>query len=160
VDELEFTRDGLIATVSPTHDGPKLVGSAKRTGRLPRGTRATASSQRNPHTGATAVVDDNYATLWAAGTNTAGAWLQLDFGAERKFEQQELRFEYPWKRYRFSLETSAEGRDWSKLADFTEPPALGSPVLISAPGKARFLRLVFPPHADAAEPALFEWGVR
>jgi hypothetical protein len=105
-------------------------------------------------------VDDNYATLWAAGTNAAGAWLQLDFGAERKFQQQELRFEYPWKRYHFSLEISSDGQVWSKLADFTEQPVMGSPVLISAQGKARFLQLVFLPHADAAESALLEWGVR
>lgn len=156
VDELKFTRDGLIAKVTPTHSGPKLAQRDRAT----RGFKATASSVRQPHKDAARVLDDNYATLWAAGTNASGAWLQLDLGTARRFERQELRFEYPWKRYRFTVESSADGKEWSKLADFIETPASGSPVIISARGKARYLRLVFPPHPDAAEPALYEWGVR
>lgn len=163
VDELQFTGDGLIARVIPTHAGPALVqGRAAGPGNLAAAgaVRATASGQRHPHTGPECVLDDNYATLWAAATNASGAWLQLDLGTVRRFSRQELRFEYAWKPYRFVLETSTDGRDWQPLADYTATPANGSPIVILRKAKARYLRLAFPPSAEAAEPALFEWDVR
>lgn len=156
VDELQFMRDGSIAKVQPTHSGPNFV----QRERVSRGFKAAASSERSSNTGAGHVLDGNYATLWAAGTNAGGAWLQLDLGKARRFERQELRFEYPWQRYRFTAEASVDGTHWSKLADYIAMPATGSPVVIAAKGKARYLRLVFPVQPDAAEPALFEWSVR
>jgi beta-xylosidase len=156
VDEMTFTRDGGIAPVQPTHGGPALVQRAWTT----RGFKAAASHARSATTSAGQVLDDNYATLWAAGIHPEGAWLQLDLGEVRRFERQELRFEYPWKRYRFTVESSNDGQQWSRLADYTVTTVSGSPVIIAATGRARYLRLVFPAYPDAPEPALFEWNVR
>ena len=164
VDELHFTSDGLIARVTPTHAGAALVRGrangqvnlADATG----GVRATASSQRNDYSRPEMVLDDNYATLWAASPEATNAWLQLDFGKEQSFKRQILRFEYAWKAYRLTLETSSDARQWNRLADFTKVPAQGSPFVITAAGRARYLRLGFPDNSPAATAALFEWTVQ
>lgn len=70
-DELTFTPAGLIAKVLPTHGGNKLVLREHAT----PGIKAAAASERSSATGAGHVLDDNYATLWAAGPNTSGVWL-------------------------------------------------------------------------------------
>lgn len=160
VDALRFTGDGWMETVRPTHDGPALVRhrGAARTNLAARA-RATASSQAGALFGAERVLDGNYASRWAAAPDAAGAWLQLDLGARREFAQQELRFEYAWKPYRFTFDISEDGQNWRTVADYTETSAVGSPVLISAPGVARYLRLVFPSNVPGQSISVFEWAV-
>ena len=163
VDELHFTADGLIDKVLPTHEGAPLV-QGRLAGRTnladpANGTKVTASSQRNPYTSPELVLDDNYATLWAAAPGATNAWLQLDFGHDQTFARQSLRFEYAWKAYAFTLESSADATHWTTLADYTQKPAQGSPIVIDAAGQARYLRLVFPHNTPETEAALFEWMV-
>ena len=160
VDELHFTADGLISKVVPTHAGAKLV-SARRSGKtnLADGAKPTASSLRNPETRPEMVLDDNFATLWAAAGDDTNAWLQLDLGAVKNFSRQQLRFEYAWKPCRLALEISDDAARWTRLADYTTTPAQGSPFLIEAAGQARYLRLVFPENHQGTNAALFEWVV-
>jgi beta-xylosidase len=160
VDELTFMGDDLIAKVHPTQEGPPIMQRSRRGDGFRTEARATASSQRTPHTKADGVLDGNHATLWAADTNRGPAWLELDLGASRHFTQQELRFEYPWKHYRFRLEGSTDRQQWIPLADYSEDRIMGSPVILRVQARARFLRLTFPSYPDAAAPALFEWSVR
>lgn len=161
VDELKFTTEGLIERVHPTHAGPGFVRDrlAGRTNLAARAT-ATASSIHSASTPPTAVVDDNYATRWTAADTDAQPWLQLDLGEVQAITRQELRFEYAWKTYAFRLESSRDGRTWVALADQTQAPASGSPVVIEAPARARYLRLAFATAPGAARPALWEWVVR
>ena len=160
VDELHFTADGLISKVVPTHAGAKLV-SGRRSGKtnLADGAKATASSQRNPETRPEMVLDDNFATLWAAAGDATNAWLKLDLGTVKNFSRQHLRFEYAWKPYRLALESSDDAAHWTRLADCTTTPAQGSPFVIEAVGRARYLRLVFPENHQGTNAALFEWVV-
>ena len=157
VDEMKFNEAGLIEKIIPTHEGPSFV--QKRT-ESTDGVKMTASSQRNSHTGADRVIDDNHATLWAAAPGTKEAWIQMDLGKEQGISHQEIRFEYAWKNHPFRVETSADGQQWKLLADHVAKPASGSPVIIDAPAKARFLRMVFPAIQKASEPGLFEWIVK
>jgi beta-xylosidase len=162
VDPLVFTSDGQIEKVKPSHEGvPIAQGRAVGRTNLADGSKATASasSEANDHTRADFVLDDNYATRWAAAKDAHGGWLQLDLGAVKAFHRQELRFEYAWKPYRFSVEQSVDGSVWSPLADTNKKPARGSPVVIDRPGNARYLRLVFPESAQGADLSLFEWAV-
>ncbi|HEX8234968.1 MAG TPA: discoidin domain-containing protein [Abditibacteriaceae bacterium] len=159
LDTMQFTADGLIEKVTPTHQGPPLVQGRDAKRNLAENAGATASSQANEHTGAQRVLDDNYATRWAAAKNADGAWLQLDLGTLTSFQQQELRFEYAWKPYCFVVEISDDGRQWQTLADFRDSPVTGSPVLIKHEGKARFLRLVFSETDQSFNASLFEWAV-
>ncbi|HWL17450.1 MAG TPA: family 43 glycosylhydrolase [Opitutus sp.] len=162
VDELRFTADGYIDNVTPTHAGPAFV-RGRLAGRenLAASAVATASSVRSAVTSPAACLDDNYATLWAAAEADARPWLQLDLGEPRAVARQELRFEYAWKPYAFVVESSLDGRTWTPLADYTESPASGSPVVLERAVRARYLRLAFARGTDdAARPALFEWVVQ
>ena len=105
------------------------------------------------------VLDNNYATRWAASKSARGAWLQLDLGAPRAFTRQELRLEYGWKPYRFTFEISEDGNQWRTLMDFTDKPALGSPILLEATATARYLRLTFPSDIAGRDISIFEWTV-
>ena len=155
VDTLRFTSDGWIENVVPTHDGPPLV---SRRG-VDITAVASASSQASDTTGPHRVLENNYATRWAAASDCQGAWLQLDFGISRSFTRQELRFEYAWKPYRFTLERSDDGQEWQILADYRDKPATGSPISVTNPGSARYLRLVFPEDMNGSALSLFEWAV-
>ncbi|HEX9785981.1 MAG TPA: family 43 glycosylhydrolase [Opitutaceae bacterium] len=158
VDELRFTADGLIEKVKPTHDGPELVRD-RLAGRnnLAATAAVTASSFGSDFTRPKCVLDDNYATLWAAADDDAQAWLQLDLGEAQAITRLELICEYARKSYAFALETSMDGRQWSRAADHTRSPASGSPVVVEQTVRARHLRLVFSSAPQSARPALFEW---
>jgi beta-xylosidase len=160
VDELHFTTDGWLDNVLPTHEGPELVRGRKSSRQsLAANAVATASSQAGPVFGAHRVLEDNYASRWAAAKDAQGAWLALDLGTTLKLSQQELRFEYAWKPYRFTLETSLDGTTWVPAADYTVNPAIGSPILIPTPIETRHLRLSFPEDVSGSEISLFEWAV-
>jgi len=160
VDEIKFTQEGEIEKVVPTHEGPSFI-QGRLTGRhnLAGSAVATASSQAGENNDPSRVFDDNYATRWAAAKDAHGAWLQLDLGEVRKFTSQEIRFEYAWKPYRFTVEISDDGQVWKPLADYTRTPATGSPIAIDVPATARFLRLVFPEEMKGSDLSLFEWSV-
>lgn len=163
VDEINFTAGGLIEKIIPTHEGPAFLRDrdAVRVN-LAAGAVATASSQADAHTGPARVLDDNYATRWAAAKEDKSAWLQLDLGKEKSLSSQELRFEYAWKSYFVTLASSADGETWTTFADYTAKPVTGSPVVITQPVRARYLRLNFVSGSAraGAAPSLFEWVVR
>lgn len=160
VDEVIFTVDGLLERVNPSHEGPELIqGRAMADSVLTAQAIAAASSQAGPLFGAERVLDGNYASRWAAARDAHGAWLSLDLGARREFNRQELRFEYPWKAYRFILEISEDGQFWRTIAEYSGSAPLGSPVIVEAPAAARYLRLVFPADVPGKEISLFEWTV-
>ena len=114
---------------------------------------------KNEYFGPERVLDNNYATRWAADKTTHGAWLQLDLGASRAFTRQELRFEYAWKPYRFIFEISDDETQWRTLSDCTEKAATGSPIVLEAEATARHLRLVFPGDVAGSDISIFEWAI-
>ncbi|MCX7006325.1 MAG: family 43 glycosylhydrolase [Kiritimatiellaeota bacterium] len=158
VDELQFTADGRIEKVVPTHDGPPLVRD-RLTGRDVLPATATASSAAAPHFAAPCVLDDNYATRWSPAADAKGAWLQLDLGAPQKFSRQEIRFEYAWKPYRFTLQISDDGQQWQTLAEQTAKSLTGSPIILDQAATARYLRLQFPADEPEKNISVFEWQV-
>ena len=106
------------------------------------------------------VLDDNYATRWAAAPSDPLPSLQLDLGSVHSIAHQEIRLEYAWKTYHFLIEVSREGKSWTTLADHRVDGFAGSPLLIEKPVEARYLRLVFTGLENAAPPSIFEWSVR
>lgn len=156
VDEITFRADGLIDKVQPTHIAPPF---ARRDTQDALYGQASASSEADAQHNAFNVVDDNYATRWAAAPGAKGGWLQLDLGHIQSIYRQELRFEYAWKTYRFLLETSNDGQTWTTLADRRTRGLTGSPLYIDAPARARFLRLTFPPDVPGETLSLWEWAV-
>jgi len=154
VDELRFSADGQIEKVVPTHEGPALA-RGRLAGRDVLAATVTALDAAKPLTAAGFAADDNYATLWRPAGK--GGWLQLDFGAVAAFARQEIRFEYAWKPYRFRVQASDDGVSWRPVADYADQAVTGSPIVIDAAGKARYLRLAFP--EDAGDAAVIEWTV-
>jgi len=163
IDELHFTADGLLEKVLPTHQGPILV-QGRNEGRnnlasLDLGVIATASSSASGLTQPKQVLDDNYATRWAAATDARGAWIQIDLGSEKQLQRSEIRFEYAWKPYFLFEEASSDGQAWKTVADCQTHPIVGSPVIIQHTAKARYLRLVFPTTVPGRDISIFEWEV-
>ena len=156
VDEMAFRADGLIDKVKPTHEGPSFIRSARKTNNP---VAITSSSQRSPHTAAGSAADANNATLWAAATDAPEAWIRMDLGNETQITRQEIRFEYPWKSYRFLAESSTDGQHWKTLVDHHESGPAGSPVMIETSTTARYLRITFPAIEKTTQPGIFEWNI-
>ena len=160
VDPIVFTAEGRIERVAPTHQGPPLVqGRAESQAKFSGNVTATASSERDQFTGPERVLDDNYATRWAATRDAKGAWIQLDLGEAKSIARQLIRPEYAWKPCRFTAQASTDGHGWQTLADFAKQPAGGSPIEIAKPVTARYLRLVFPEDVKGSDISLFEWSL-
>jgi arabinoxylan arabinofuranohydrolase len=159
VDELVFTADGRIEKVAPTHAGPAFVQRREETRSLAFRAPATASSQANAQTSPSFAVDANYATRWAPAPDASDAWLQIDLGEPRHFSRLSIRPEFAWKPLRFRAEISVDGESWSVLADFTEVPAEGSPIVIEKTGAARFFRLAFPEIGPGSTVGILDWSV-
>lgn len=155
VDEVHIG-SGKIAKVAPTHGGPAWL---KRTPSLAAGAKASASSASDALHPPGAVLDDNYATRWAAAPDASGGWLQVDLGRAHAVSRQELRFEYAWKSYALVVEASTDGHAWTQVADHRASPVTGSPVMITQPVTARYLRLTFPETMPGSEISLFSWEI-
>ncbi len=166
IDELSYTADNFIEKVVPTHEGPGWLGGLRRRheglvdlAAPEAGAAASASSRQGDGFEASRVLDDNYATRWAAAESDSAAWLRLDLGAERRIERQELRLEYPWKHYGFGVEGSLDGVSWELLAAQPASRPAGSPFVIERPVRARHLRIVFDGDKAGAAPAVWAWSV-
>lgn len=158
VDPLEFTANGLISKVKPTHEGPELI-RGRLSARPPLPATATASSQAGELNGPERLGDDNFATRWAAARDAKGGWVRLDFGKTVSVSRQEIRPEFAWKTLRFKAEASKDGEAWETVADHLSAPVSGSPIVLETakPLEARHLRLSFPAEAPGADLSLFEW---
>jgi arabinoxylan arabinofuranohydrolase len=159
-DPITFTADGRIEKITPTHQGPPLVqGRVESQSKLTGNAEITASSEADGFTKATCALDDNFATRWAPAGDAKGAWLQLDLGSTQKIRRQLIRPEYAWKPYRFTIESSSDGKTWQKVEDFTRQPVTGSPIVVEKPIAARYLRIVFPEDVKGSDIGVFEWAV-
>jgi beta-xylosidase len=116
----------------------------------------TASSSAFDYTSPANVADRHYGTLWQPAAGDTLPQLTAVFDEMQLPAMLELRFEYPWKRYFFSVETSEDGAGWKAEADFTTPGAEGSPVSVQLNHPFKYLRIIFTPHSDDTVPALFE----
>ena len=160
VDPITFTADGRIDKINPTHQGPLFVqGRAESGMKLSPAAKITASSQADAFTAPSCVLDDNYATRWAAASDAKSAWIQLDLGAKQSIQRQLIRPEYAWKPYRFTIEASLDGATWQTVEDFSKQPVSGSPIVSEKPVTARYLRLVFPDDGKGSDISLIEWTV-
>ncbi|MGC4073999.1 MAG: family 43 glycosylhydrolase [Nibricoccus sp.] len=163
VDVVEFTPEGTIAKIVPTHRGPSLVQSRDTPGNLATstgGAKFSASSVGSgdvPHS-ANHAFDANFATRWVAD-NEHEAWLLVDLSATRKVKRHDLQFEYAWKQQNFSIEVSDDGVAWRQVFETGVDGVRGSPVVVETNAEARFWRIVFPPRAKGSEASLFEWAM-
>ncbi|MDQ8188020.1 family 43 glycosylhydrolase [Pelagicoccus sp. SDUM812002] len=158
VDELNFTGDGLIDSVSPTHEGPALV-AGRLENRSPFSSTVSASSSLNNHTAPEHATDNNYATRWEAAIGDTQPTIQQSFDSVVTVTRQEILPEFGWKDQFFILEHSRDGGTWSTLVDFSSSPANGSPIVIEEAVDCRYLRIRYTLTGKENEPALLEWLV-
>ncbi|WP_438482003.1 family 43 glycosylhydrolase [Oleiharenicola lentus] len=156
VDPLQFDESGEIETITPTHRGPAFI---QRTRPTIKAVAATASSSVGDFFGASAVLDDNHATRWAAEPSARGAWLRLDLGAVKKISRQEISFEYAWKPYTFTVEASIDGDTWTRVLEHPATTAVQSPFVVNSRLDARYLRVTFPESTAGADISIFGWEI-
>lgn len=164
IDKIEFTPNGDILPITPTHDGVNiLLESNSKTKKSPQNlafrAKVTASSYYDDLHKPEYVADDNNATLWKAANTNWGRidlgsisygdfsltpnheWIQLDLGKVQKFSEVWTQFEYPTFFYQYKIETSVDGTSWNLFSDKTENTMQGSPMIDKGSAKARYIRI-------------------
>jgi len=147
IDRLHVVGDRMVR-VAPTNNGPALPGAAPRRGPF-RPVVLTASGSSDKGHAARAAGDDNFATSWRSGPGNA--WLQADLGSVTNTGATAIRPGYPAAPLRFTVRASIDGKHWREVAG--ETTESGSPIMVPAAGRARYLRLGFPEGAE-----IFEWS--
>ncbi|HSU68737.1 MAG TPA: discoidin domain-containing protein [Tepidisphaeraceae bacterium] len=82
---------------------------------------ATASSVENDEHAAGMANDGDPQTCWIADDEPEGQpdWWKVDLGRPADLAECRIRWPYDGKRYRYKLEASADGKNWSLLSDQT-----------------------------------------
>lgn len=158
MEPLEWDAQGWIRNIRPSHDGVERFAHLRRRTAPEIRPQVNASSVQHSWTGADQAQDNNYATLWKPDPEDLNPMLVLDLGKRMQVSHQELRLEFAWKPYHFTVQSSNDGSIWEPLKDFSLTPAKGSPIQISTPVDARYLRLIFAPDSET-RPGVLEWQV-
>ena len=143
IDEITFDNEGNILPVVPTHQSPLAESQLSPL----KVTAVTASSYYDEWFKPEYAVDNNNATLWKAANTNWGRgrhqdeWLQIDLGKAQKFTEIWTQFEYATFFYQYKIETSLDGKTWTRYADRTHNTMQGSPMIDAGKAKARFVRI-------------------
>ncbi|MFD4752954.1 discoidin domain-containing protein [Streptomyces sp. NPDC058426] len=132
-------RDEALNTSPPS---PETVVTTPADTNLALHKEATASSDSEGNVPAKAVDGDND-TRWAQGLGLPDpSWLQVDLGTSTPVSAVVTTFEKSGG-YRYRVEYSADGKDWSAFADRTDEPTTTQTdnALAAQPVEARYLRL-------------------
>lgn len=114
----------------------------------------TATTFDGPHFQPSNVADEHNGTRWQPLPSDKAPILICRFAANQQPGTLELRFEYPWQRYYFGLETSKDGISWKSEADYTQSGVEGSPVLINISSGFNQVRINFIRKPGGGEPAV------
>ncbi|MFI1659380.1 discoidin domain-containing protein [Streptomyces sp. NPDC020472] len=139
---------GLLALVAapPAAAAPVL---------LSQGRPATASSQENGGTPASAAVDGDPGTRWSSAFADP-QWIQVDLGAPAALSRIDLRWETAHaKAYR--IELSGNGTDWTTAYSTANGP--GGDESLSVTGTARYVRVYGTARATTWGYSLWEFQV-
>ncbi|MFB7453696.1 discoidin domain-containing protein [Streptomyces sp. NPDC056194] len=139
---------GLLALVAapPAAAAPVL---------LSQGRPATASSQENGGTPASAAVDGDPGTRWSSAFADP-QWIQVDLGAPAALSRVDLRWETAYgKAYR--IELSGDGTDWTTAYSTANGP--GGNESLPVTGTARYVRVYGTTRATGWGYSLWEFQV-
>ena len=143
INELQFDNEkDEIKTIIPhnTQQFPNLENHQKK---YIQPLAVSASSFKDSYTLSENVLNIDYVTLWEAADNENFPELIFEFKRHTNIDIMEIRFEYPWKEYKFDLEVSKDGKEWISVADFRENAATGSPVVVAIEQSLQFAKLSF-----------------
>jgi hypothetical protein len=155
INELTFNEEASeINTVIPynTQLFPNL-NQTQRTAILPMS--IIASSEQAPHTAAHAV-DNHFGTRWEANETDTEASITALFDSGTSLKTMEIRFEYAWKTYFITIESSKDGVQWDTVADYSEQGITGSPVVVDINKSCQFIRISFSKWDSENKPAIWD----
>ncbi len=164
IDRLQFDSDGNILPVKPTHQGviPKEAQqlAQKYEGKnLAFKAKVNATSTYDSHFLPEYITDDNNGTLWRAARNDTVAGVTIDLGRQQRFDQIFTQFEYATFYYQYTIEVSADGKEWTMHADRRQNRTPGSPMVDCMQTEARYVRItIYDTQHRGHFPAI--WNVR
>ncbi len=159
IDRLEFDSNGLIKPVVPTHSGVEKVGKKSVTSRnIAFGKSVKASSYYNDDFRPAYAVDDNNGTIWKAKT-MGQEWIEIDLGKVEPVRTVWTQWEYGTHFYRYLVETSVDGKNWTVFSDKRKNRLAGSPMVDFGDTEARYVRILFTGCQKAGFPAAL-WNVK
>lgn len=156
INELEFDSElQQIKTIVPnaTQLFPNL---AKETPNTISPLRMEASSEQAGYRAAKYVTDNDYYTRWEAADADENASLTAVFEGDTRINEMEVRFEYPWKTYTTTIESSMDGKSWKTVGDYSQKALSGSPVLIPVNDTVKYIRLSFSGWDKENKPSVWE----
>ncbi|MGF1341857.1 discoidin domain-containing protein [Streptomyces flavovirens] len=122
---------------------------------LSQGKQATASSQENGGTPASAAVDGDPGTRWSSAAADP-QWIRVDLGAPAALDRVELSWETAYaKAYR--IELSSNGNDWSTA--YSTTTGTGGNETLGISGTARYVRVLGTTRATGYGYSLWEFKV-
>ena len=141
IDNMEFTADGKIKPVKPTHEGVKNLGkSSLKSCNLALGKEVRASSYYDDNFKPEYAVDDNNGTLWRpAGMDQE--WIEIDLGNTENIKTILTQWEYGTQFYQYLIETSIDGKKWEIFSDKRNNRLAGSPMIDFGNKNARYVRI-------------------
>jgi hypothetical protein len=163
-EELRFTSDGSIEFVRPRRDGCGTLHAVCTTTQpaaaaaevsLPATASASSSADAGP---AGSVVDGDYATRWIPAAGGNELWLQLRFAGPSELTRYVIRPAWPDRPYRFTIEGSVDGRNWTALAATPPRGRTGSPIEGELTGKWSQVRIVFDRYDDPESASIIEFS--
>lgn len=141
IDKMEFTSDGKIKPVVPTHQGVANLGKSLLKGNnLAFGKTVKASSYYDEDFRPEYAVDDNNGTLWRP-KGMGQEWIEIDLGKKEKIRTVLTQWEYGTQFYQYLVETSNDGKTWEVFADKRNNRLAGSPMLDFGDKEARYVRI-------------------
>lgn len=114
----------------------------------------TASSSEGSDFQPSNVADEHNGTRWQPSSGDKSPVLTARYARTQQPGTLELRLEYPWQLYYFSVETSVDGISWKSEADYTLSGIEGSPVLVKVSNPFTQIRLKFVRKAGEVEPGV------
>ncbi len=159
IDRLEFSADGTIKPVVPTHEGiGRLLPSSVRSTDLAYGKKVTASSAYDDSFRPEYAVDANNGTLWRPA-GMGQEWIEIDLGKEERIKTVLTQWEYGTQFYQYFIETSFDGKNWNLYADKRGNRLAGSPMVDFGDTSARYVRITFTGGEKAGFPGAL-WNVK
>lgn len=154
MEKMEFNDDGTIQYITPTINGarPELTLTNTEKNLVWDGVSVMASSTGNVSALGTSIkwkpeyaVDRNNGTAWVA-KDTGEQWYKIDLGSEKEIGRIETFFEYHTIAYKYKIEYSTDGENWTVLSDRTDNTDIEVPAVDSTRAKvtARYIRYTFP----------------
>ncbi len=136
----------LVAPAQRAHAAPVL---------LSQGRPATASSQENAGTPASAAVDGDGGTRWSSAWSDP-QWLQVDLGATASVSRVELSWEAAYATG-YRIEFSGDGTHWSTA--YSTSAGAGGTETVNLSGSARYVRMYGTARATQYGYSLWEFQV-